>query len=229
MEIYGINKLTLLDFPNLTACTIFTGGCNFRCPFCHNAELVYCYGKPAINSEEFFAFLDKRKNVLDGVCITGGEPTLNNDLPLFIKEIKNYGYKVKLDTNGSNFDMLENVVLSKLVDYVAMDIKSCIENYGEAAGIENFDITSVKKSAAFLIDCGIEYEFRTTVVKELHNEECFEKIGKWLKGAKAFYLQQFNDKNILSEKNFSPCSLEEMTKYRGILASFVKKSGLRGI
>jgi pyruvate formate lyase activating enzyme len=227
MEIYGLNKVTLLDYPKTTACTVFTGGCNFRCPFCHNSDLVYAYGKPVISEDDFFCFLHKRKNVLEGVCISGGEPTLNKDLPKFIEKIKNCGYKVKLDTNGSNYQMLKDVL--KLVDYVAMDIKNCTENYAETVGIKDFDVGDVKKSAALLMASDIPYEFRTTVVKEFHNKERFKKIGEWLSGAKAYYLQQFVDNGILGKGKLNPCSKEEMNEFLNIITPYFEICGIRGI
>lgn len=230
MDIHGLNKLTLLDYPGKTACTVFTGGCNFKCPYCHNASLVFIGGnKPQISNEEFFAFLDKRKNLLDGVCITGGEAALHKDLPQFIKKIKDKGFYVKLDTNGSNPNMLEKLICKKLIDCVAMDIKNSPEKYGETAGIKNFNIAPVKTSAAFLMSSDIEYEFRTTVVKEFHNAQSFEKIAAWLKGGKAYYLQQFNDSGDIIEKNLSPCTKEEMLSYLEIVKPYFNKCGLRGI
>lgn len=150
MDIYGLSKLTLLDYQGKTACTVFTGGCNFRCPYCHNASLVLNFqSMQKISEEDFFAFLNKRKNMLEGVCVSGGEPTLNKDLPDFLKNIKDKGFSVKLDTNGSNPDILNKFISEELVDYVAMDIKNSPEMYGITVGISDFDITPVKKARLY--------------------------------------------------------------------------------
>ena len=169
MELFGLQKLSLLDFPEKTACTVFLGGCNFRCPFCQNGSLVLPgAGEPQIDEEEFFAFLKKRAGILDGVCITGGEPTLHKDLPVFAEKIRALGFAVKLDTNGSRPDVLRTMVEAGLVDYAAMDIKNARAKYASTCGLDKLDIGKIEQSAAFLMEGRIPYEFRTTVVRELH-------------------------------------------------------------
>ena len=189
MQIYGLQKLTLLDFPQKTACTIFTGGCNFRCPFCHNGDLVLGDLPEHINDDELFSFLKKRSGVLDGVCITGGEPLLNPDIDSFIKKIRDLGYLVKLDTNGSNPEYLKKLVEQGLVDYVAMDIKNSKEAYPKTVGIDTFDVSPVCESVEFLKKSKTDYEFRTTIVREFHTEDDIMKIGEWLKDSKKYFLQ----------------------------------------
>ena len=181
MIIKGLAKLTLLDYPGKVACTVFTGGCNFRCPFCHNASLVTRPGEVAsISEEEFFSFLAKRHGILEGVCVTGGEPMLMPDLEDFLERIKLFGYAVKLDTNGSFPDRLISIVRSGLVDKVAIDIKNSPESYSKTVGIDNYDLTPILKTVEYLKEGHVDYEFRTTVVKELHSSEEFESIGRWI-------------------------------------------------
>lgn len=210
MEIHGFNKTTLLDYPGYVAATVFTGGCNFRCPFCHNGGLVLDpKSQKMIPEEEVFAYLKKRQGILDGVCITGGEATLQPDLQDFIKRIKELGYLVKLDTNGYRPEVLWALLREGLVDYVAMDIKASRKNYARAAGVSNLDLARIEESVGILKSCEIPYEFRTTVVKGIHTVEEFEAIGKWLEGCRAYYLQAFQEnENIIeyyhtrkSEKN----------------------------
>lgn len=229
MKIYGLTKLTLLDYPGLCACTIFTGGCNFRCPYCHNASIVLNNDIQEITEEEILTFLDKRKKLLDGVCVSGGEPTINSDLPKFIKKIKDKGYKVKLDTNGTNPKMLKNLIDKNLVDYVAMDIKNSLNKYAKTIDVKNYDITPIKESAEILLNGNLPYEFRTTVVKELHNENSFKDIAKWLKGGKAYFLQNFVDGKNLIGKNLSPCTKKEMEKYLDIVKKSFKICEIRGV
>lgn len=200
MLIAGLNKTTLLDYPGCVAATVFTGGCNFRCPFCHNGSLVLAPLSQGFYSEkEIFAFLEKRKNVLKGVCVTGGEPTLQEDLPEFLLRVKEMGYRVKLDTNGYKPDVLEELLGKKLLDYVAMDIKNCPEKYAVTSGLgTGEDWKQIHDSIKILKESSIPYEFRTTVVKELHLKEDLVKIGEWIKGCSLYYLQQYQDnENIL--------------------------------
>lgn len=192
MIIKGIQKLTLLDFPGRVACTIFTAGCNFRCPFCHNASLVVKNGIDVIPEEEIFDFLDKRRGRLSGVCISGGEPTLQPDLIPFIRRIREMGYAIKLDTNGYRPDVVKELIDGGLVNYIAMDIKTSRERYFAVAGVD-IDVAKIEESAALVMQSGIDYEFRTTVVKELHSEADFTNIGNWLSGAEKFFLQGFID------------------------------------
>ena len=229
MKIKGLQKLTLLDYPTKTACTVFLAGCNYRCPFCHNAGLVVDVDQDEISQEEFFAFLEKRKKVLEGVCITGGEPTLNKDLPEFIKKIKQIGYCVKLDTNGTNFEMLKGLVEEGLVDYVAMDAKNGLESYPMTVGVKNLDVLPIMQSASFLMQNHVDYEFRTTVVDNFHTYESIESMGKWLKGAKVLYLQQFVDNGTLICPNLSGASIDKMKSYQQILSKYVSQVHLRGV
>ncbi len=227
MKIAGYNKLTLLDFPGKMACTVFLAGCNMRCPFCHNASLVINpTSQPTVSEEEFFAFLDKRKGMIEGVCVTGGEPTLNPDLPEFLQKIKDKGYLVKLDTNGTNPEMIEKTL--SIVDYYAMDIKNSKEHYPETVGIGNFDITPIEKSVSLLMSKAQNYEFRTTLVHELHDTECIQDIGEWLKGAKALYLQQFVDSGDLISSGFSAPTKEFVKIAEEILSKYVKYVSIRG-
>ena len=230
MKICGLMKLTLLDFPEKTACTIFTGGCNFRCPFCHNASLVTRVNEQEIIPEsKILSFLSKRQGLLDGVCITGGEPLLQPDIEDFIRKVKDLGFLVKLDTNGSYPDKLKQLVSKGIIDYVAMDIKSSPENYGKVIGIDNFDVTPIRESAEFLMEGHIPYEFRTTLVKELHDENDIVKIGQWLNGADKFFLQTFVDSGDIIGKNLSAFSKDETEYLYTILRKYIKTAQIRGL
>ncbi len=242
MTIHGLSKTTLLDYPGHLACTVFTGHCNLRCPFCHNGELVLCpSSEPSIPEEDFFAFLESRKGRLEGVAITGGEPTVNADLEDFIKKIKERGLLVKLDSNGLKPDVLKKLIDASLVDYVAMDIKSSKEGYPLACGIKNLDISPVEESVNLLMNSGIEYEFRTTVCRELHGEKEFRDIAQWIKGCNAYYLQSYKpSETILShmmdddfKKNyplsFTPYKNEELKEFCNLLTSLNVNASLRGI
>ncbi len=194
MQIHGLNKTTLLDYPEHLAATIFTGKCNFRCPFCHNKSLVINPDEqPCIEEDEILNYLEKRKSILEGVCITGGEPTLQKDLPEFLQKIKNLGLKIKLDTNGYRPEVIKDLYHKNLIDYVAMDIKATKEKYPEATDIKNLDVSKIEESIRFIIENLNDYEFRTTVVKELHSKEELLKIKEWLKGAKKYKLQNYKD------------------------------------
>ena len=230
MVLKGLQKLTLLDFPGKMAATVFTGGCNFRCPFCHNGSLVIPerFGE-TLPEEEFFAFLNKRRGILEGVCVSGGEPTLYNDLPDFIRKIREYGFLVKLDTNGSRPDVLEYLIGEGLIDYVAMDIKSSKEGYGKAIGIDNFDTAYIEKSVEILKKCKVDFEFRTTVVKELHSEEDFEAIGNWLSGDYKIFLQTFIDSGDLISSGCSAHSEKDMKSFVEILKKYMPNAALRGL
>jgi len=230
MRIQGLQKLTLLDFPERVACTVFFAGCNFRCPFCHNASLVVDIPSEGdITEEEFFSFLKKRQGVLDGVCITGGEPLLQPGMGDFIRKIKELGYAVKLDTNGSFPDRLRSLVENDLVDYVAMDIKNCPEEYGVTAGVPNLDVTSIMESVDYLKEGHVPFEFRTTVVKGYHTKESFEKIGQWLQGTEKYFLQNFVDSGDLIGKDTKGCSEEEMKEFLKIVRNHIPSTKLRGI
>ena len=221
MLIKGLQKLTLLDFPEKMACTVFTFGCNLRCPFCHNASLVLSERTdPATVTEEtFFAFLQKRKGILEGVCITGGEPTLQPDLPAFIRRIRDMGYAVKLDTNGARPDVLKALVAEGLLDYVAMDIKNSLAKYPETVGVPGFDTSPVEESMDFLMEGHVPFEFRTTLVKGLHTPESVEEMGKRLAGAEKFFLQTFEDSGdlIASTPDESGLSAFERTETEALL------------
>ena len=230
MRIQGLQKLTLLDYPEHTACTVFTAGCNFRCPFCHNASLVVNIPKEAeISKEKLFAFLQKRIGILDGVCISGGEPLLQPDIEVFIKKIKEMGFAVKLDTNGSFPDQLIHLVESGLVDYVAMDIKNSPETYAFTSGTEALDIEAIKKSVSYLKEGHVPFEFRTTVVKRYHSKESFEEIGEWLSGTEKYFLQNFVDSGDLIGKNTRGCSEEEMKEFLQVVQQYIPNAQLRGI
>jgi pyruvate formate lyase activating enzyme len=230
MNLQGLQKLTLLDYPGRVACTVFTGGCNFRCPFCHNALLVtHTQDNKSISEEEFFSFLKKRQGILDGVCITGGEPLLNRDIADFADKIHSLGFKVKLDTNGSFPERLQQLIDGGYVDYVAMDIKNTPEKYGLTIGCENFDISPILKSVEILKEGKVPYEFRTTVVSEFHIAEDFETIGKWLVGCEKYFLQVFTDSGDLIEDGLHACSKVEMEKMLDIARNFVPSAMLRGV
>lgn len=227
--ISGLQKMTLLDYPGKVACTVFLQGCNFRCPFCHNAGLVTRIDPTATMEEEaFFAFLEKRRGILDGVCITGGEPLMQPDIRPFIEKIKNMGFYVKLDTNGSFPDKLKELIDGGLIDYVAMDVKNAIDKYSETAGVA-VDTDAIEKSLDLLLEGRVDYEFRTTVVKELHSEEDIEKIASRIRGAKRFFLQNFvNSENIIGE-GFTAHTPENMERMRLLATSYIQNVDLRGI
>lgn len=230
MKICGLNKTTLLDYPGKVAATVFLGGCNFRCPFCHNSSLVLSpFSIPELSKEEFFSFLKKRKNILQGVCVTGGEPTLFPELPAFLREIRSYGLAVKLDTNGSRPDVLKALHQEGLLDTVAMDIKASRAHYGRVCGIRTFDVGPIEESVQYLMHSGLEYEFRTTVVRELHTEEDFREIGQWLAGARAYYLQAYRDSPEVIQPGFSSYSLEELEHFRSLLLGTIDRVEIRGM
>jgi pyruvate formate lyase activating enzyme len=232
MNIYGFQKTTLLDFPGKVACTVFLGGCNFRCPFCHNSSLVFSSEFPdPVDMDEFFGYIRKRKGILDGVCITGGEPLLLKETLDFLKQIKDEGLSVKLDTNGSFPERLETAVREGLVDYVAMDIKSSRKNYGKAVGIADYDTASVEKSVSFLLEKTVPFEFRTTAVRGIHEKLDFVDIASWIQGADRYYLQSFvKSYRILDkEADLSAFTREEMDEFAEIVAGTVGKVEIRGI
>ena len=230
MNIQGIQKLTLLDFPDRTACTVFTGGCNMRCPFCHNASLVLrpCEN-PAYFEEEIYAFLKKRQGILDGVAITGGEPLLQHGLREFILQVRELGFAVKLDTNGSYPDRLAALMDEGLLDYVAMDVKNSREKYAQTVGIKNFDTASIEQSIALLRSSGVPFELRTTVVKELHSAEDIEDMGVWLQGDHAHFLQGFIDSGDLIGKGLSGYDKNQMEDLVNVLKAYIPNAQLRGV
>ncbi len=230
MTIFGLQKLSLLDYPGKTACTVFTGGCNFRCPFCHNASLVVGLDEiETIDEDEFFSFLNKRKKILDGVCVTGGEPLLQPDIDVFIKKIKALGYSVKLDTNGSFPDKLISLVNQGLVDYVAMDIKNSPESYVRTIGTDKTKFAEICRSVEFLLGNSVDYEFRTTVVRELHNADDFQAIGEWIKGAKRYFLQSFIDSGDILNGTFTAYGKAELEEFRDLIAPKVSEIQIRGL
>lgn len=229
MRIDGLQTLTLLDYPGKVACTVFTSGCNMRCPFCHNASLVCGEVPPFMEKEEFFAFLKKRTGVLDGVCVTGGEPLLQEGLIPFLLEVKEKGFTTKLDTNGLLHDRLRAVVEAGAVDYVAMDIKNCKARYAETAGVPGLDLAPIEKSVQFLMEGKVDYEFRTTVVKELHNKADFDEIGQWLKGAKRYFLQSFKDSGDILSPGLSPMEKADLLEIRDRLRADIPVVELRGV
>ena len=229
MKICGLQKTTLLDFPGHVAATIFTGGCNFRCPFCHNSDLLSSETEAAFTEEEVLKFLAKRKGILEGVAITGGEPTLQPDLREFILRVRELGYRIKLDTNGSRPDVLKALCEEGLIDYVAMDIKTCKERYPDVAGVPSINMGTIIDSVSYLLSGTVPYEFRTTVVRELHSEDDFVKIGQWIAGCSNYYLQNYKDSDQVLFRGFSCCTKEELLRYQELVAPYVGHAELRGI
>ena len=230
MRIAGLQKLTLLDFPGKVACTVFTAGCNFRCPFCQNASLVLPerFGQP-ISEEELLSFLRKRQGILDGVAITGGEPMLHADLPDLLRRIRELGFRVKLDTNGSFPDRLSAVIEEGLVDYVAMDIKNAPELYAQTTGLRALDLSAIDRSRMLLMEGKADYEFRTTVVKGLHTEESLLETARWIEGAKAWYLQQYRSSGeILSASGLDAFDENDMRAFAAAAQAYVPTQ-VRGI
>ena len=245
MQIHGLSKLTLLDYPAHLACTVFTGTCNFRCPFCHNASLVLTPNAvPSISETDFFNFLESRKEKLDGVCITGGEPTLQKDLPEFIRCIRSMGFLVKLDTNGYQPEVLHQLISEGLLDMAAMDIKNAPSLYAKTCGIPEqfFRLTRIEESVSLLISSGIPFEFRTTIVRELHGEEQIQEMGIWLSGlsshcssnkapAFSYYLQGFKSTDSLvcgQQDMYHAHTQETMQHFQKILCSYIPHTKLRG-
>ncbi len=230
MHIAGFQKLTLLDYPGKVACTVFTPGCGFRCPFCHNASLVLPgREREDIPGEQVLSYLKKRAGVLEGVCISGGEPLLQKDLRGFISRIKALGYAVKLDTNGSDPTALKRLTEEGLLDYVAMDIKNALPKYPETAGVPGMDLGAVMESAETLMQGRTPFEFRTTVVREFHTPEDVREIGRWLRGAPRYFLQNFVPSGDLIRQGLHPAEEEEMRTMAGILREYVGEVALRGI
>ncbi len=230
MQFSGFQKLTLLDYPEKTACTLFAAGCNFRCPFCHNAALVTHIDNSNFFTEEYVLdYLKKRTGVLDGVCITGGEPLMHKDLPEFIKKVKKLGFLVKLDTNGSYPERLAKLIDSGLIDYVAMDIKNCKEKYLLTADCGEDDLLNVEKSVAILNAGKIDFEFRTTVVKEYHEVEDIKKIAEWIAPADKYFLQNFIDSGDIIKNNLSAHTRETLEVMRSSAQDIIPKVEIRGI
>ena len=229
MKIQGLQKMTLLDYPGHVACTVFLGGCDFRCPFCHNFDLVVGPMLEAVREDEFFAFLDKRHGLLDGVAITGGEPCLRSDLPDFMARIRESGFLVKLDTNGYHPAMLRRLIEGQLVDYVAMDVKNSPGKYARTAGVERVDLDAIAESIRLIMDGAPDYEFRTTVVHELHEADDFHAMGKMIAGAKAYFLQSFTDRDTVPFAGLSAPSADDLAAYAGIARLYVPNTQVRGV
>ena len=237
MIIGGFQTTTLLDYPGKVACTIFTAACNMRCPFCQNSDLITGSFETRYSEEEVLAYLSKRKGLLDGVCITGGEPTLQKDLAEFICKIKDLGLLVKLDSNGLNPDIIKMLYSGNLIDMVAMDIKSGLSTYGAACGIKDIDIGKIKESIDFLITSGIDYEFRTTLVKGIHRLEDMEEITSLIKGAKAYFLQSYKESDKIlglvdgnkEASTYSSFSRNELEEFLDIAKKVVPSAMLRGV
>lgn len=230
MKISGLQKLTLLDFPDRTACTVFLGGCNFRCPFCHNSSLVLGAGEGEnIPEEEFFAFLENRKNRLDGVAITGGEPLITDETENFIEKIKSMGHAVKLDTNGAFPERLRRLIGKGLVDYVAMDIKNSPHKYAKTIGLPSAPLGKIEESIRILMSGKVGFEFRTTLVKGFHTEDDIETIGKWISGAERWYLQAFKDSGDLISGGLCGFERDEYLRFLDIARRFVPNAQLRGV
>lgn len=228
MQINGLQKLTLTDFPGLTAAIIFSGSCNFRCPFCQNSALVlHPQSEPVIPDEEVLAFLEKRQKMLEGVVFTGGEPMLQKDLAFFIGKVRALGYRIKLDTNGSFPEELQELVHARLVDYVAMDVKNSLDRYGETIGVIGYDTHKIEQSISFLKEGHVDYEFRTTVVKEFHSSSDFQKIAKLISPCRRYFLQTFVDSGDTIQKGLTPPSPSEMDSYIELLKTDIENVAIR--
>ena len=228
MIVHGLTKLTVVDYPGKVACIVFTGGCNFRCPYCHNGGLVlHPEEYPQVPEDEIFDFLKKRMNILDGVVISGGEPTLQKDLPEFARKVKELGYLVKLDTNGTNPEMLKSMVEEGIVDYVAMDVKNSLERYGETIGRPGFDLSGVEASMDYLMEGHVEYEFRTTMTREHHNEKSFADIASRISGCSQYYLQNYvASENTITDTCHS-VDMQTIESYISLLKKHIGKVQLR--
>ncbi len=229
MKIHGLQKMTLLDFPGRVACTVFLGGCDMRCPFCHNAELIDGSAPPVMEEEELLAFLKKRQGLLEGVAITGGEPLLRPDIIPLAEKIRDLGYPMKLDTNGTHPDRLREIIDRGLAAYVAMDIKNSPDRYAVTAGVDTLDMGKIRESVSLLMEGRTDYEFRTTVVAELHDADSFRGIGEWIRGAKRYYLQKFTDRDTVPFGGFHAPADNEMRAYAEIAREYVPSVELRGI
>ena len=225
MKISGLQKVSLVDYDGQIATTIFTSGCNFACPFCHNSGLVKGT-EPEIPVSEIFEYLTKRKNVITAVCISGGEPTLHKDLPELISKIKDMGYLIKLDTNGTNLPMIKYLVENKLIDYIAMDIKNSLQHYKKTVGTnQEFNIID---SITYIMNCGIDYEFRTTIIKHYHTEQDIEEISQTISGAKKYYLQKFVDNENCLMSGLEEIDINTANSYIEICKKHIPNAKLRG-
>ncbi len=227
MLIHGLQKMTLLDFPGRVACTVFLGGCDLRCPYCHNAELIDGSAPAVMDDGELLAFLKKRAGLLDGVAVTGGEPLLRDIAPL-LRAVRALGYAVKLDTNGTHPARLRALLDEGLVDYVAMDIKNSPERYAETVGVAGLDLAPIRESAALLMEGRVDYEFRTTVCRELHDDDAIRGVGEFLSGARRLFLQPFADRDTVAFAGFSAPDMPTLERWAEILRGFVGEVGIRG-
>ena len=230
MDFHGFQKLTLLDFPGKTACTLFTGGCDLRCPFCHNAELVlHPEDAPTVGETEILAYLERRRGILDGVAITGGEPLMHPEIAGFLRQVRAMGYAVKLDTNGTYPLRLRTLVEEGLLDYVAMDVKASPAAYPAVVGLPQFKTDRIAESIRFLLTDAVDYEFRTTVVREYHDLAGIDALGRWIRGAKRHYLQAFKDSGALIGAGLSAVPKSEMLQMRDVMLQYVAACELRGV
>ena len=227
VKIYGLQKMTLLDYPGHVACTVFLGGCDMRCPFCHNSELAEGTAPAIMEEEELLSFLSTRKGLLEGVAITGGEPLLREETLDLLRHIRGAGFPVKLDTNGTHPDRLRRAVEEGLIQYVAMDIKNSPERYAETAGLKTMDLSPVRESVDFLLRGTVDYEFRTTVVAELHDDDSFRAIGEWIHGARRYYLQKFADRETVPFAGFHAPGDEALARWQRLLAPHIDSVGIR--
>ena len=227
MQIIGLQKLTLLDFPSHVACTVFLGGCDFHCPFCHNSSLI-AGGEAVMDDAALLAFLKKRQGLLDGVAFTGGEPLLRRDLAPLLREIRALGFAVKMDTNGNHPDVLKALVGEGLIDYVAMDIKNSPEKYAATIGLETFDTAAVAESLAFLKTGAVDYELRTTAVAEYHTDEDFRAMAKWIEGAKRYFIQCYTERDSVLCGGLTAPSTEDLKRWCEIVRPFVGEAAVRG-
>ncbi len=230
MKIMGMEKMSLVDFDGYVSATLFTGGCNFSCPFCHNAPLVKGFNDlPYLSEKEVFDYLEKRRGILDGVCITGGEPTLHPDLPFLMEKIKNLGYKVKLDTNGTNPELVKTIDENGLCDYFAMDIKNDRDSYAKIIGFDSYDTRKVEQTVEYFLSKKSNYEFRTTLINEFHKKENIIKIAEWINGANKYFLQKFKlGDNCLDADNLSPVDNQTTLEYLEILRKYIPNTQTRG-
>ena len=229
MIIHGFQKMTLLDYPGRVACTVFTAGCNFLCPFCHNARLVtQTSEQDFVREEDVLAYLEKRKGIVDGVCISGGEPTLQPDLTDFIRKIRSMGYALKLDTNGTDPELLAELLDEGLLDYVAMDVKNTPEKYAQTVGVSKYDLTPIRQSVSLLLQGKIDYEFRTTVVRELHAPEDIAAIARWISGAPRYFLQPFVDSGCLIGQDLHAPDDKELQDMLSAAREFLPTTAIRG-
>ena len=230
MKIHGLQKMTLLDFPGHVACTVFLGGCDFRCPFCHNFELADGTAKPVMDEEALLSFLSGRKGLLDGVAFTGGEPCLHREgLPSLIRKIRDMGFAVKLDTNGYHPAFLKELLSEGLLDYVAMDIKNSPEKYAQTAGVPEIDLSRIRESIALLMESGIHYEFRTTLIDEFHEEEDVRKMGEMIRGADRYFLQAFTDRDTVPFAGLHAPETAKIQRFLEIARGFVASCEVRGV